>query len=98
MSFTASIDLDSLIARALAEDVASGDVTTLATIPADRQATATFLVKDDGVLAGCRVAERVFDAVDPALAVAWAAHDGDRVVAGTRAGEVTGAARSILTA
>ncbi|MEL6772534.1 MAG: carboxylating nicotinate-nucleotide diphosphorylase [Bacteroidota bacterium] len=98
MSFTAPIDLDSLIARALAEDVASGDVTTLATIPADRHATATFLVKEDGVLAGCRVAERVFDAVDPALAVAWAAHDGDRVVAGTRAGEVTGAARSILTA
>ncbi|MEM8598642.1 MAG: carboxylating nicotinate-nucleotide diphosphorylase [Bacteroidota bacterium] len=98
MPFTAPTDLDSLIARALAEDVATGDVTTLATIPADRQATATFLVKEDGVLAGCRVADRVFAAVDPALAVAWTVHDGDRVAAGARVGEVTGAAQSILTA
>ncbi|MEM6782123.1 MAG: carboxylating nicotinate-nucleotide diphosphorylase [Bacteroidota bacterium] len=98
MPFTAPTDLDSLIARALAEDVATGDVTTLATIPADRPATATFLVKEDGVLAGCRAAERVFSTVDPALAVTWSAQDGERVAMGTRAGEVTGAARSILTA
>ncbi|MEM8557806.1 MAG: carboxylating nicotinate-nucleotide diphosphorylase [Bacteroidota bacterium] len=97
MPFDASTDLDSLIARALAEDVATGDVTTLATIPAERAATATFLVKEDGVLAGCRVAERVFEKVDASLAVTWTAADGDRVAAGMRVGTVTGAARSVLT-
>ena len=34
-----------LIELALAEDIGSGDITTLATVPADRQATGRFLVK-----------------------------------------------------
>ena len=58
--------LDALLDRALAEDIGSGDVTTLATIPAERRAGARFLVKEDGVLAGLAVAERVFAKVDPA--------------------------------
>ncbi len=91
-------DLDALIARALAEDVGAGDVTTQATIPEGTRATATFLLKESGVVAGLAVAERVFDAVDPALAVTWTAGDGDRVEAGTTFGTVEGRARSILTA
>lgn len=88
--------IDELIDRALAEDVGSGDVTTLATIPAERQATATFLAKEPGVLAGLAVAERVFAALDPEIAIRWDAADGDAVAAGTRFGSVDGSARSIL--
>ena len=70
--------LADLLPRALAEDVGRGDVTTEATIPAGTPARARFLVKEDGVVAGLAVAERVFDAVDPDLVVAWSAGDGDR--------------------
>ncbi|GIV60355.1 MAG: nicotinate-nucleotide diphosphorylase (carboxylating) [Rhodothermaceae bacterium] len=90
--------LDDLIARALAEDVGPGDVTTLATIPEGTRATAAFLAKEDGVLAGLYVAERVFAAVDPAVRVHWHAADGDAVARGTVFGTVEGAARSLLTA
>jgi nicotinate-nucleotide pyrophosphorylase (carboxylating) len=90
--------LDDLLDRALAEDLGPGDVTSLSTIPADRQANAYFLVKEDGVVAGLAVAERVFAKVDPALQVAWTASDGDRLTAGTRFGTVEGPARSLLSA
>ena len=91
-------DLDALIGRALAEDVGAGDVTTEATIPQGTQATARFLLKEDGVVAGLAVAERVFAAVDPELAVTWTAGDGDPLEAGTVFGTVRGRARSILVA
>lgn len=91
-------DLDALLARALAEDVGSGDVTTLATIPAETQAEATFLLKEDGVLAGREVANRVFSRVDDALHTTWLADDGSFLPKGTRLGTVRGAARSILVA
>lgn len=91
-------DLPALIARALAEDVGPGDVTTEATIGADVRATGRFLVKETGVIAGLAVAERVFAAVDAGLAAEWTAADGDRVEAGTVVGTVRGAARSILVA
>ena len=93
-----SADLDALIDRALAEDVGTGDVTTEATIPEGTQATARFLLKQDGVVAGLAVAERVFAAVDPDLEVGWTAQDGDRLEKGTVFGTVRGRARSILVA
>ncbi len=94
---------DALVAAALAEDlgpggVASGDVTTLATIPKRTQAEARFIAKEDGVVAGLWVAARVFEAVDPGLTVAFTVEDGARVAAGEVVGTVAGSARSILVA
>ncbi len=91
-------DLPSLIARALHEDVGAGDVTTLSTIPPNKLATAQFLAKADGVLAGLAVAERVFASVEESLTVSWTASDGDTIAAGAVFGLVEGSARSILTA
>lgn len=91
-------EIDALVGRALAEDVGAGDVTTLATVPPERRAEATFLAKESGVLAGLAVAERVFAALDPAVEVAWTAHDGAPVEAGAAFGTVRGPARAILTA
>lgn len=90
--------LDDLIRRALQEDVGDGDVTSLATVPAATRATADFVAKQPGILAGLLVAERVFAAVDPDVEVAWAKRDGEAVAAGERVGTVRGAARSVLTA
>ena len=56
--------LDTFIDRVLAEDVGPGDVTTRATVPPTTRAEARFLAKQDGVLAGLLVAERVFAAAD----------------------------------
>lgn len=90
-------DIDALIERALTEDIGPGDVTTLATVPAGQRATATFLAKEDGVLAGLAVAERVFAALDPQVVLRWTHADGDMVEASTRFGTVEGPARPILT-
>ncbi len=96
--YLTAADLADLIERALAEDVGPGDVTTLATVPPGTTAEARFLAKENGVLAGLLVAERVFETVDPALDVAWTKRDGDAVEAGVGFGTVHGRARSILTA
>ncbi len=96
MSTPSHAEIDALIERALAEDVGAGDVTTLATIPDDQFAEATFLAKEDGVLAGLAVAERVFATLSPKLALSWTLTDGDTVTAGTRFGTVEGSARDIL--
>ncbi|HMB94242.1 MAG TPA: carboxylating nicotinate-nucleotide diphosphorylase [Rhodothermales bacterium] len=90
--------IDDLVARALDEDIGTGDVTSLATIPEPTTAEATFLAKADGVLAGLLVAEHVFAAVDADLEVHWLKQDGEQVSAGTRFGTVAGRARSILQA
>ena len=56
-------ELDAFIDQALAEDVGSGDHTSLACIPAEKRDTAKLLVKDIGVIAGVEVAERIFKKV-----------------------------------
>ena len=100
MATPPSVDLptiDALIDRALAEDVGTGDVTTLATVPAGQAADAYFLAKEDGILAGLAVAERVFAALSPQLALTWTKADGDAVETGTRFGTVEGPVRPLLT-
>lgn len=90
--------IDDLIALALDEDIATGDVTSLATVPMDRQAKGIFTAKETGILAGADVATRVFTAVDPSLKVVWKIADGSKLEKGDVAGTVTGSARAILTA
>ena len=90
--------LDALIERALAEDVGTGDVTTRATVRPETQAEARFLAKEDGVLAGRLVADRVFAAVDKTLETSWTKADGGTIAGGGTFGAVRGPARGILTA
>lgn len=59
---------------------------------------ATLLAKDDGVLAGQALANRIFAAVDPDLEVSWSKFDGDILTKGDLFMEVTGSAHSILRA
>ncbi len=87
-----------IIDLALAEDIGSGDITSLSTIPADGMSAATLLVKAPGVLAGLPVAAQVLHTVDPRLALRPLAHDGARVTAGQRVAEIDGPTRSLLTA
>ena len=91
-------DMDALIKRALSEDIGSGDVTTLATIPAETHASAYFLAKEDGILAGLVAAERIFLLVNPELQVKWQTKEGKAITHGQRFGTISGPARSLLTA
>jgi len=92
-------DMDAVIRLALAEDAGDlGDVTTVSTVCADREARATCLAKGDGTLAGLRVADAVFRAVDEDLVCKWTARDGDAVARGQVFGVLTGRARSVLVA
>jgi nicotinate-nucleotide pyrophosphorylase (carboxylating) len=92
-------DLDDTVRRALAEDLGeAGDLTTRAVVPGEAKMDAEVVARDEGVVAGLPVAERVFGAVDRSIEVAWSAADGDRVVADGALGGVHGPAGAILTA
>jgi nicotinate-nucleotide pyrophosphorylase (carboxylating) len=58
-------EVSEIVARALAEDVGSGDVTTAATVSPDARARAVITQKAPGVVFGLDVAEQVFRALDP---------------------------------
>jgi nicotinate-nucleotide pyrophosphorylase (carboxylating) len=86
------------IRSALAEDIGEGDHSSLGAIPRNTPCKARLLVKDEGVIAGLSLAEKIFQQVDPALQVTYFKHDGDLVHRGDVAFEVTGQAQSILSA
>lgn len=78
------------------EDVGDGDHTTLSCIPADAIGTQELLCKEEGVLAGVRVAKAILKHRDPSLQVTLFKSDGDLVVPGDVAFEVHGRVQSML--
>ena len=87
------------VARALAEDVPTEDVTSCATIPSAARATGDFVARADGVVAGLAVAELVLRyVVGDALTVRRHVADGDRVVRGDVLLTVEGPTALLLTA
>ncbi|MDZ7822269.1 MAG: carboxylating nicotinate-nucleotide diphosphorylase [Candidatus Marinimicrobia bacterium] len=88
---------DDIIRRALAEDIGRGDVTSMA-IQADLEAEADIISKEQGILAGIAVAERVFRTADPALKIRCLKQDGDPLSAGEPVLRVSGKGRSVLRA
>ncbi|MEZ5290527.1 MAG: carboxylating nicotinate-nucleotide diphosphorylase [Vicinamibacterales bacterium] len=87
-----------LVARALAEDVRTGDATSRAVVAAGARGRGVLLAKAPLVVAGLDVAAEVFRQCDPAVVfeVRWG--DGARVEAGDVVAVVTGQARALLTA
>ncbi|NBE96381.1 L-aspartate oxidase [Nonomuraea sp. KC401] len=91
-------EVDALIDRALEEDLGEeGDVTSLATIPADRRAVADVVARKYGIVAGLAVAEAVFVRLG-AVRAERAVKDGERVRAGDVLMTVEGPVRALLTA
>ncbi len=89
---------DWLMAKALEEDIGTGDLTALYFVPADRRATALLVARQAGVIAGTSLAEGIFRKVDASLEVSVMIEDGSRVAPGAIVMKISGAARSILTA
>ncbi len=89
---------ESIIKSALVEDIGPADHTSLAIIPSHLRASAVCLIKDEGVLAGVALAEKIFHHVDPSLKVEIFISDGENVSSGDKAFQVDGSAQSILKA
>lgn len=88
---------EDLIALALEEDIAFGDLTTMLTVPANIRTSAEILAKAGGVLAGTDIAGEVFLQVDQSIDYLPMLQDGDELAAGTVIARLEGSARSILT-
>ncbi|TLY21251.1 MAG: carboxylating nicotinate-nucleotide diphosphorylase [Nitrospirae bacterium] len=86
------------VARALAEDLGTGDVTTQALFPASVPASGTIVAEEpEGlILAGLAVAVEVFAQVDPSLTCSSSFADGDRIPANATVLTITGDGRSLL--
>jgi nicotinate-nucleotide pyrophosphorylase (carboxylating) len=87
-----------IIRNALKEDIASGDITTLAIMRDPAPGKGIFLLKSSGVIAGLDVAQEVFLTVDNTLKFNKFYQDGEYITSGTIAAEVIGNIASILTA
>src|SRR5215471_11645777 len=85
-----------LVRPALAEDLGSGDVTTRAIVAPAQTASGVFLVRRACVVAGLDLAREVFRQIDPLVAFAGIARDGDVCAAGDAIARVNGAAASLL--
>ena len=91
-------ELDLIIANAIREDVGDGDHSSLACIPMEAKGKAKLLVKDEGIIAGVAFAQKVFDFVDPDMAIEVLINDGEAVQYGDIAFYVEGRSQSILKA
>ena len=87
---------DELIKLSFAEDIGDGDHTTLCCIPADAVGKSQLIIKEDGILAGVRVAREVFMHFDPTMQMEVFIDDGAEVRKGDIAFVVTGKIQSLL--
>ena len=87
---------DRLIDLAFSEDIGDGDHTTLCCIPDDAMGRQRLLIKEEGILAGMRIAKEIFHRFDPTMQVEQTMHDGDHVRPGDVPMIVTGKVRSLL--
>lgn len=89
--------IDEIIDNALREDIGDGDHSTLACVREDAIGEAKLLIKEDGILAGVELAERIFNRFDSELEFTAFLKDGDKVKVGDIAFTVKGSSRSILS-
>lgn len=94
---TMNLNVDKLIRSALEEDISSEDVTTNSVMPVRTQGTVDLIVKQDGILCGMDVFERVFKLLDPETEVIRKKNDGDEVKPGDLAAVVNGDIRVLLS-
>lgn len=87
---------DRLIDLAFSEDIGDGDHTTLCCIPDNEMGKSQLIIKENGILAGIRIAQQVFNRFDPTMKVEVLIEDGTPVKIGDVAMIVSGRVRSLL--
>jgi len=90
--------LETIIRHALIEDIGRGDITTQLTIPKEKLIRAKIIAKEDFLLCGGVVAEKVFKIVDPGIKFEQKIKEGKPVKAKKTIAALSGKASSILTA
>jgi nicotinate-nucleotide pyrophosphorylase (carboxylating) len=91
-------EISRAVRAALAEDLGRGDVTTLATVPANVQAIALMNAREPLVVSGIQFAEIAFRQLSPKIKIQKLARDGQKVAAGKTLLKISGPARAILSA
>jgi nicotinate-nucleotide pyrophosphorylase (carboxylating) len=90
-------DLPQQVARALAEDVGTGDLTA-ALIPADRLGRARVITRESAIICGIPYVQASFAAIEPQVRLEWRVAEGDSVIADQLLVTLEGPARALLTA
>jgi nicotinate-nucleotide pyrophosphorylase (carboxylating) len=91
-------EIRAAVQSALREDIGTGDVTTLATVPESAIANAVMVAREPLVLAGVAFVKSAFDQLVPSAQILHTAQDGDRLSPGKPLLKIAGAARGILSA
>jgi nicotinate-nucleotide pyrophosphorylase (carboxylating) len=98
MRILSTSDIHRAVKAALAEDVGTGDVTTLATVSESTQSTAKMVAREPLVLAGIELAEAAFRELSATIQIRCLATDGQKMNAGQTLLTISGSTRAILTA
>lgn len=88
--------IDRIVNAALEEDIGAGDLTAQL-IPADKQARATVITREDAIICGAPWVNAVFARIDPSVRVDWHVSEGERAKPNQTLCSLTGRARSLLT-
>ena len=96
-NITMTLQVDHLIMEALREDISSEDVTTNAVMHEAVTGEVDLICKQNGVIAGLQVFQRVFELLDKDTKVEFFCKDGDEVKNGQLMGKVTGDIRVLLS-
>jgi len=94
---TEKLNIDDLILLALKEDISSEDITTNSILKSNILGKGDLIAKEDGILAGIEIFQRVFKLLDKNLEFKMNFKDGDRLKNGEIIGEVKGDLRVILS-
>ncbi len=94
---TLKLSVDPLILNALKEDMTSEDVTTNSVMPRAQQGTADLICKQDGIICGLQIFERVFQLLDEHVSAEFFASDGNAVHSGQLIAKLHGDIRILLS-
>lgn len=89
--------LDYIVRHALIEDIGRGDITTQLTIPKDKKIDSEIKVKEDCIICGMQVAEKVFKVIDNTIKFEALVKDGRAIKSGKTIARISGNAASILS-
>jgi len=94
---TENLNVDNLILLALKEDISSEDITTNSILKENILGKGSLIAKEDGILAGIKIFQRVFQLLDKNLEFKTNFKDGDKLKKGQIIGEIKGDLRIILS-
>jgi len=89
--------VDFIIENALNEDLGSGDITTDTIFPSDLTCEAKIVAKEEGIVAGINVAQRVFEKLDRNATLSFVKNDGDKVFPGDELFRINATVRAVLS-